>query len=63
MLQSCGGRRSNPLGRKRLFCSRTEPGWDFFKLALTRTPDPIRPTTRIMTLPDPRTAAKEGVMT
>jgi len=41
--------RSNPSDKTtRLYppplCHRTEPGWECFKLSLTRTPDPIRPT-------------------
>ena len=42
-------------------CHRPEPSVDFFyKLALTRTPDLMRPTRRVLTLTDPRTAAKKG---
>jgi len=36
--------RTKPLGCTPPLCHRTEPGWECFKLSLTRTPDPIRPT-------------------
>jgi len=32
-------------------------------LALTRTPDTIQPTRRFLTLTDPRTAEKKGLVT
>jgi len=40
---------------------RTEPGWYFcWKLTLTRTPDTIRPTRRVLTPTEPRTAENKG---
>ena len=55
----------NPLGRTpSILLPRARTLLDLFsrKLALTRTPDPIRPTKRVPTPTDQRTAAKNGVM-